>query len=141
EVEHLHEVGIAVLLDEVDVLRLEIAMHDPELVRALERTEDLHGDVHRPRLRQWALIDLRSQRQSLDVLEDEEAGPVLELAEVGRARDVGVLDVRGGHRLALEARDDLRLTRHLAMEHLERKSLAHMRVLDAVDGTHSALAE
>ena len=82
-----------------------------------------------------------AQALAFDVLEHEEERAVLELAEVGRGGDVRVLDVRGGHRLALEARDDLGHARHLGVEHLDRDALAHERVLGRVDRAHAALAE
>ena len=54
-----------------------------------------------------AVGDDLAEARSLDELEHEEERAVLELAEVGRGRDVRMIDVRGRHRLALEARDDL----------------------------------
>ena len=113
EVEHLDEVGIAVLLDEHDVLGLEIAVHDVARVRARERRGDLARDVERAPSVERPARDLGAQALALDVLEHEEERAVLELAEVGGGRDVRVLDVRRGHRLALEARDDLRALRVL----------------------------
>src|ERR1700753_121711 len=58
--------------------------------------------------------------------------PVGNFAEVRLARDVRVLDVRRRHRLALEARDDLGHERQLAMQHLDRATLAHQHVLGRV---------
>ena len=57
------------------------------------------------------------------------------------ARDVRVLDVRRGHRLALEARDDLGHAAHLGVKHLHREALAHVRVLGLVDRAHPPLAD
>ena len=113
EVEDLHEVRVAVALDEHDVLGLEIAMHDLERVRALERAGDLPRDVERAAELEPPARDDLAQARALDELEHEEERAVLELAEVGGGDDVRVVDVRRRHRLALEARDDLGQARHL----------------------------
>ena len=92
----------------------------------------------RPSSRRPSAIDL-AQRVPLDVLEDEEERAVLEHAEVGRGGDVRVVDVRGGQRLALEARDDLGQAAHLRVKHLHREALAHVGVLGLVDRAHAPL--
>ena len=76
-----------------------------------------------------------------DELEREEERAVVELAEVGGGGDVGVIDVRGGHRFALEARHDLGEMAHLLVKHLHREPLSHVRVLGLVDRAHAPLAE
>ncbi len=141
EVEHLHEVRIALARDEHHVLGLEIAVHDAQRVRAPEGARDLPGDVHRAPELEPALVDDLAQAAALDELEHQEERTVLELSEVRGRRDVRVIDVGGGHRLALEARHDFGHAAHLRVEHLHREALAHVGVLGLVDRTHPAFAD
>ena len=120
EVEHLHEIRIALARDEHHVLGLEVAMDDAQGVRAPEGTRDLPGDVHRATELEPALGDDLAQAAALDELEDQEERTVLELSEVRGRRDVRVIDVGGGHGLALEAGDDLGHPAHLRVEDLHR---------------------
>ncbi len=85
--------------------------------------------------------DQRAQALADHELEDEEERAVGELAEVGRGSNVRVVDGAREDRLTLEPRHHLRLPEQLAVKHLQREELAHVRVLDAVDDPHAALAE
>ncbi len=141
EVEHLHEVGVAVLRDEHYVLWFEVAVNDPEPVRARDGARDLVGDVESAPQLERPFSDDLAERVPFDEFEDEKEGAVLEHAEVGRRRDVRVIDVRGRERLALEPRHDLRQAAHLGVKDLHREALAHVGVLRLVDGTHSPFPE
>ena len=116
-------------------------MDDLERVRARQRGGDLARDMERSPELEPAERDHLSEALALDELEREEERAVLELAEVGRGDDVRVIDVRRCHRLTLEAGDDLRLARHLGVEHLDRHALAHERVLGLVHRAHAAFTE
>jgi hypothetical protein len=76
-----------------------------------------------------------------DVLEDQEERAVIEISEVGRRSDVGVLDVGGGHGLALEPGDDFGQAAHLRVKDLEGEALVHVGMLGQVDRTHATLAD
>ena len=141
EVEDLHEVRVAVVLDEHHVLGLEVAVDDARGVRGAERRGDAPQDVNRAFERQRAVLQLVAQAAPRDVLEDEEERAVAQAAEVGGRGDVGVLDVPGGDGLALEAREDLGALREVGVEHLERDALAHVHVLREVHRAHAALAQ
>jgi hypothetical protein len=141
EIQDFDEVGVAVALDEHHVLRLQIAVHDPEAVSAMQRHQDLPRDVDRALRRHRPLLDLRAKILPFDVLEDEEERAVRELAEIGRRRDVRVLDVRGGHRFAFESRDHLRHPRHLLVQDLDGHALVHEQMLGAIHRTHPAQAK
>ena len=141
EVEDLHEVRIALTLDEHDVLGLQVAMDDLERVCARQRGSDLARDMERSSELEPPGGDHLTEALALHELEREEERAVLELAEVRRRDDVRMIDVRRCHRFPLEARDDLRLAGHLRVEHLDRHALAHERVLGLVHRAHAALTE
>ena len=141
EVEHLHEVGVGFALHEHHVLGLEVAVDDPERVRAEERPGDLRGDVERAAELEAPPGERVAERVPLDELEDEEERAVLELPEVRRRGHVGVVDVRRGHRFALEAGHHFRLAAHLGVKHLHREPLPHVGVLGFVHRAHTPLAE
>ena len=113
----------------------------PSAVRARDSARDLARDVERAAELEGPLRDHLAQRVPFDELENEEERAVLELAEVGGGGDVRMVDVRGGHRLALEAGDHLRQAAHLGVKDLHREALAHVGVLRLVDGAHSPFAE
>ncbi len=105
---------------EQHVAGLHVAVHHAVAVRERERRRDLGGD-----LRGLARVDGRlgadevAQRSALDVLHDDEVRAVF-LAPVVDRDDVGMVEVRGGLRLAPEALDERRLARVLGEQRLER---------------------
>ena len=100
EVEHLH---VAVGADH-DVLGLDVPVDDAGGVRGGERARHLPADVDRRRERLRAL-DERAQRPPVDELLDDEELAVRRLADFVDGDDVGVVEGRGGARLAQEALD------------------------------------
>ncbi|MGC4095280.1 MAG: hypothetical protein QM756_46625 [Polyangiaceae bacterium] len=117
-------------------------MHDAGGVRRGQRVRNLTDDAQRPRFVERPIgLDQRRQALSLDELQRQVKRSVFQAAKVGRGRDVGVLDARRGHGLALEARHHLGHRRHLAVQHLDGDRLAHVHVLRAVHRAHAARAE
>ena len=107
EIEHLHEVRIAVVLDEHDVLGLQVAMNDALRVG---RPHAGHDAAHDPRGAvglEGARREFVAQAAAPHELEDQEERPVRQPPEVRCRGDVGVVDAPGRPRLALEPRDDL----------------------------------
>ena len=72
EVEHLHEVRIAVVIDEHDVLRLQIAMNDPLRVGCSDACHDAAHDPRGAVGPEGARRDLVSQAAPPHELEDQE---------------------------------------------------------------------
>ena len=86
EVGELHEAVVA----HHDVGRLDVAVHDPGLVRDAERERGLpHDRAHLARRERAALVEDRRERLAGDELHDEE-GETLVLAVVEDRGDVGV---------------------------------------------------
>ena len=105
EVDDLHPIGAVVLPPDHDVLGLEIAMDDSELVRRGQRVGNLHRDVRGARCRNGAeALDCRGERLALDVFHRQVQYAVA-LAEVVDLRDVRVIDATGVRRLTIEPAD------------------------------------
>jgi hypothetical protein len=101
-----------------DVGRLDVPVHDPRVVRRLERHGDLGEDAARLLRGDGAPVgDERGQRAALDELHDEVGGVAL-LAEVVDRHDVGVLQAGAVDRLGAEAFEERLLLGRLRTEHL-----------------------
>ena len=132
--------GVPVAVDQ-DVLRLEVAVHDPGLVRRLERLGDLARQRQRPFDRQRPLaLQQRFEIFPLDELHRDEL-EVARLAEVVDAQDVLVGDAAGQQDLALEPFEDLGARRHVGADHLQGDVALQLAVVGPVDGPHAALAQ
>ena len=136
EVEHLD----LALRRELHVGGLQVPVHDPLLVRGLERVRDLARDRERLVDRHRAGRDPLRQRLALDELEHERLDVAGLLQPVDR-RDVRVVQRRQDLRLALEPRQPLRVLRHRLRQHLDRDVAVELRVPRPVHLSHPARAE
>ena len=100
EVGELREVR-AVARQQEHVLGLQIAMDDPQLVRAAQRRGDLQRHADRADHLEATRRERRLQGLALDVLHHQEHQPAV-FAEVGDLDDVRVVDPVDGARLAQE---------------------------------------
>jgi hypothetical protein len=141
EVEHLREVAAVGRARDQHVLRLEIAVHDAEVVRFGERAADLVEQRRRARPRQRAVAahDL-AEILAAHVLHDQ-VQRALRLPEVEDLHRVRVVEARHRVRLALEAADHFRIVGEIGVQDLHRRDLAHALVLDLVDDAHAAAAD
>src|SRR5437867_2097537 len=125
-----------------DVLRLDVAMDYPLLVRHFERAAQLLADRERDRDRQSAATrDELVERRPLDVLHGEVVHPV-HLAQVVSADHIAMGDLAREADLLLEAlqRDALARER-LRAQRLDRHRLLQLAVERAVHDAHAAHAE
>ena len=90
--------------------------------------------------RSASCVDHVAQRPAVDVLHDDERRAVL-LAPVEDADDVGVVQARGGLRLAPEPLDERGVARELGGEHLERDGAVELRVAGEVHVGHAAVRD
>ena len=124
-----------------DVLGLDVAMDDAELVRVLERARHLAGDHLRD-------LGERQRRVGEEVLERaavDELGDDVALGRVGprvieNLEDVLVAQLGDGVRLALQPRARLCLAGEVRVQHLDRDLAIERRVGRFVDHRHAALA-
>ena len=126
---------------EDQVRGLDVAMHEPLLVRMLEPERRLPHVVECVAERERAgLLDLRMEVGSGDVLHRDEmdlAGGV----EVERPDDVRMVQPGGGAGLALESGEVRRLVDTMAWQHLDRDLVVERRVFGEIDAAHAPLAE
>ena len=115
-------------------------MDDALVVGGGEPTRDLEGDLDRLARRQRTVLEPLAERLALEQLHGGVDGALL-AAEVVYGEDVGVRE--GGHRLrlALEAREGLRVLGEVPRQHLDGDVALELRVPCPVDDTHAALAE
>ena len=130
--------GAALAVDE-DVLRLQVAMDDPVLVRELRAGEDLADDLERLADREPA-ADQVLERCALDVLHRDEV-PTVGLAAVVHADDVLVLHPRGRLGLAAEALDELGVLGEALVQELQRDPALEHLVVGEPHVRHPAAAE
>ena len=137
EVRHLHA---ALAVDE-DVVRLDVAVHDPVPVREAQRREDLARVLDRDVDRRGAAADDQLlERAAVEELHRDVVG-VLGLAAVVDRDDVRVVERGGVLRLAAEALDELVVVPVAAVEDLDRDAAAELLVFGEVDVGHPAGAE
>ena len=139
------EVGQYRLLSIINenVRRLQIPVHDANLVRRAQARYDLAREPERAC--NWELPFLREQLGEVRAV-DERHRDVLDavdLAEIVNADDIDVRDLPRQHELALEATLEL-LGRHrigIGLDDFERERQRQLRVPDVVHRTHAADAK
>src|SRR6185369_15613879 len=125
EVEDLH---LAVAGDE-DVLRLEVAVNDPFVMRRAEAARDLHGVIGRLARRDRALPQADAQRLAFQQLADEEVLIVLG-ADVEDGDDVRMVEHPRRARFLFESAQRLGVVGEIAREDFDR----HFAPQPGVDG-------
>ena len=142
EIDDFHSVRPITTARHHDVVGLQVAVHDVEVVGRLERRGHLNADVRGPRdgERPFARQQLR-KRLALHELHRQVDEPVLGLPEVVDGADVGVRDAAGVRRLAIEAGHCLRIVHHGRIHHLDGAAAAHLHVLGEVHLAHASLAQ
>jgi hypothetical protein len=140
EVEDLHEVLPASARRHQDVVALEVAVDDAEVVRARERGAHLLEDVDAARERHGALRELARERRADEVLHDEVELALFRLADVVDVDDVRVVDAVGRARLAQHPRAEVGLAAQVGANELQRDHPVDEDVTGAIDDAHSAFA-
>ncbi len=141
EIEHLHELGVAVLLEDEDVLGLEVAVDHPGVVGLAERPRRLrHHRDRAPRGERPLALDQRGEGLAFEELHHVVPEAVGGAAVVEHAHGVGV--AQEGHRahLTFEAGDgDPRLA--AGLEHLDGDGLLERAVPGEPHLAHRAGAD
>ena len=129
---------IVLVLDQHDVVRLEIAMHDARLMGSLQGVGDLDEDV----LDAPAVQGLGSQRTgealTLEQIHHDVEGAVGQLAEVRHLTDVPAPHRVGGLCFADEPLKDFFGPLDVGSQHLHRELFANDHVTAGIDGAHPA---
>ena len=136
KVQHLHRAIVA----DLDVGRLEIAMHDAAFVGGLEGFADLAR--YRQRVVQWK----RACRQellecaSLDELQHQSVNAVRILEAINR-RDVWMIERGEDFGFSTKPPETIHIARYVPWQDLDRDVTLQLRVGRAVDLSHSAGTE
>ena len=138
----LHPFAPVGLTGDEDVVGLEIAVHDAEVMRGVQAVGDLAGELGRAaRLERPLTAHERGERLPLHVLHRQIQRPVRGLAEVvdrGHIWLVNLARVRG---LAVEAADGFRRGRQRRAHHLHGALATHLHMLSQVHPTHPAFPD
>ena len=139
----VHELRLAALREH-DVRRLDVAVDDAGGVRGAERARDLDGVVERLRDRKQLLLQEPVEGGAVDVLHDDEVAigsfggvPV----DVVDRDDVGVVEGRGGPRLAGEAFPPPAAGGGVGVHDLDGHGAIEARVAGAIDDSHPSFAQ
>src|SRR6185437_7926552 len=142
EIDHLHGVRSVATARQHDVVGLQVAMHDAEVMGCLERGRHLDGDVGGPGNGQRALFpDQLRERLALDELHGQVDEPVGSLTEVVDGTDVGVRDAAGVRCLAIEAGHRFGVVDHGGVHHLDGAAASHLHMLGEVHLPHAPLTQ
>ena len=140
------EVGqVAVLLArrarDQHVRRLHVPVHEPPLVRCVQRLRDLLEKRNRAaRLERAFRREQLPEVGALDVAHREEEGTVV-FPRTEDRDDVRMVERRGDTRLVQEALPESVALRELGSDHLQRHPTPEAELLGAIDRAHSASAD
>ena len=142
EVHHLDEVAAGPHRLEDDVLGLEVAVDDLEVVRFGERREHLaqHADDATEGERPFLVLDSREVTPA-EELHDEVQLTVGRLAEVDDRDGVRMVQPAGGARLGDEAGGGVLLADQVRVDDLDRDGAREIRLFGPINAAHSADAD
>jgi hypothetical protein len=135
EIEHLH----LTVVGQLDVRRLEIAMHDAARMRCFERLRDLPRHGNGVANRQPAAPQPLRERRTCDILQHEKAC-VTGLFQAVDRRDAWMIQRRECARLALQPPHAI-VEQQLGAHNLERHRSVQRRVGGFVNHAHAADAD
>ena len=124
-----------------DVLRFQVAVHDPELVGLGQPLADLLGDVNCfPGAQRPYPPERAFQVFARNILHGDVGHP-LGFAQVKHAADILVSDLSGKFQFIPETLDDFVIGRDLGFEELQSHFLPEFLIEDLIDIAHSAFTQ
>ena len=138
EIQHLDVLCAVAAVDHHQVLRLEIAMHDARVVRLGQARTNLDEQPGRAREGPRPVsAQQRCQVVPLDVFHHQ-VERVVALPEVEGLDDIGMIELADGLRLQAEPAQHLRFCGGIGRQHLHRRGLPEVKVLDSIDDPHAS---
>ena len=142
EVDDFHEVLARTKRTKNDVFRLEIAVHDAELVCLAERVERVDEDVaHALERERTFLVHDQGQVLAAQELHRQIENAVVRPSEIDDADAVGMVEPARCTCFLIEPRDGLLVTEQMRVDHLDSDGSAERRLFGLVDSTHPADAD
>src|SRR5262249_54286255 len=142
EIEDLDVILLAADGDEEEVVRLDVAVNDPEVVRLGQRLAALADDAEDAhRLHPAVAVDGRAYRLAIEELHGHEEQALAGLAEIEETHRVRVLELRAGLGLVDEAANPLGILGDLGVQNLDGDNAVDGNLAGLVDHAHSALAD
>jgi hypothetical protein len=135
----VQDLGLPVVGDK-QVGRLDIAVDDALLVRGIQRIGDLDGQLCQVLGRQRPAQDPLLECATLQQLHGDEV-PAVGFVDVVNGANIGVVQRRGGARLALEAFERVLIARKLFRQELQRHLPAELQIFGLVNDTHPPAPE
>ena len=124
-----------------DVAGLQIAVHDAAAVRRAERVRHLRGERERVADRERAAVERPGQRLPLDILHDDVAAAVLGDPGLVDGADAGMIQRRGGARLAQQPAAGVGVGEFFRGDELDRHVAPERQIVGEVDLTQTAAAK
>jgi hypothetical protein len=122
------------------ILRLQIAVHDANVMRGAQRARDIGRDHDGARRVERTALDLAPQRVPFDVFRGDEQASVNLLERIdGRHR--GMRDGRGRSRFAAQPLAQRRVAILQRRQRLQRDAPSEASVARAIDDPHAAAAD
>ncbi len=142
EVEDLEQVRSIFAPADEQVVWLEVAVDDPDLVGGSDTAAGLRDQVRGAGDRHSTFaLEERGQALADQVLHHDVRRPIVGDPEVDRRHHIVILKGAGGLRLVLEAGEDVAPLAQIAAQEFDREAPAHHRVLRFVDDPHAPLGE
>jgi hypothetical protein len=136
----VEDLRLAAIRDE-DVVRLDVAMYDAEVMGDADRRKQLLQQVHRHvHAETPVLVEPRAHRAAFDPLHDDEQHRAV-LVEVVDADDARVVQRRYGRGLAVEALAEVRVARVLLGQDLDGDRYLQARMRGAINDSHRSPPE
>ena len=120
--------------------RLDVAVNNLFLVRRLESSCRLDGDIERVLQLEWPGLDLLLQRLAFEESHGNE-GLAFDFTDLVDVADVGVIEGSRRFRFSPEPRLYFLVTEQVSCQEFQSYRTLEVRVLGLVNDTHAALAE
>ena len=128
------------ILREQDILRLHVTMHQPRIVRYVQRSGDLAEDVDRVLRRKPSLVHPLAQRRPLDETHCQ-IEPPFRLSRVVDRNNIWMIQRSRMFPFSPEPLPERFVAAQLRREHLQRNRTPKRHLLGTIDDGHPAKAD
>ena len=127
-------------LDEKDIRRLHVAVHDSFRVSRIEAIRNLNPDLQEFGHLDGLALNAMLERPPLEELHGDKR-PALEFADIVNRTDIGVVESGRGARFAAKPLVSLGIVRNVVRQEFQRNTAAEARVFGFVHDAHTSTAQ